>query len=93
VADELPAERCETCRFWRDRNDGEGNGWCRRYPPTPDSATDVIYALEIIQRGPVVKNGEIWSVADQLANFHGFGSATRPAPSFGDWCGEWQAKK
>lgn len=29
------SERCETCRFWRDRNDKWADkGDCRRFPPT-----------------------------------------------------------
>lgn len=31
-------ETCAGCRFWKEINDGAGNGWCRRYPPIADVA-------------------------------------------------------
>lgn len=75
-----PERRCETCRFWNGVGD---SGECRRYPPAPNHAYQMVLGLlGILDRHQTDPAGE--TCGNYIGTFPG---------TFNDhWCGEWKAK-
>jgi hypothetical protein len=80
----MDGERCETCKFWQQSEDGTGDrkGWCRRYPPTVNHAYPIIHGIVGVQ----IKD------RDPTGSAYMEGYAQFPMIDAEDWCGEFRPR-
>jgi len=72
------AEACESCKYWKARDDGSGLGTCRRFPPVADGLQ--------LQQAAMNGHDSGEDYASEWSFFWG-----QPCCAENDWCGEWMA--